>query len=129
MKQGIVDGMETTPTGFIGAKVYEVAKYAIMTNHLYTAANVLIDEKFYQGLPQDVRKAIDEASAELEPWQRQMVIEISGTAFDKVQKKGMKIIEFDTKELREAVKSVWSELTSNAPKALEFADKVSALID
>jgi TRAP-type C4-dicarboxylate transport system substrate-binding protein len=129
MKQGIVDGMETTPTGFIGAKVYEVAKYAIMTNHLYTAANVLIEEKFYQGLPQDVRKAIDEAAMELEPWQRKMVIEISSTAFDTVQEKGMTIIEFDTKELREAVKPVWAELTAKAPKALEFADKISTLID
>ncbi len=129
MKQGIVDGMETTPLGFTGAKVYEVAKYAIMTNHLYTACNILIDEKFYQGLPQDVRKAIDDASTELEPWQRQMVIDMSRDVFETVQKKGMEIIEFDTKELREAVKPVWAELTANAPKTLEFADKISALIE
>jgi TRAP-type C4-dicarboxylate transport system substrate-binding protein len=129
MKQGIVDGMETTPTGFIGAKVYEVAKYVIMTNHLYTAATVVIDEKYYQGLPQDVRQAIDEAAKELEPWQRQMVIDISSTAFKTVEEKGMTILEFDTKELREAVKPVWAELTANAPKTLEFADKISKLIE
>jgi len=129
MKQGIVDGMETTPTGFVGAKIYEVAEYVIMTNHLYTAANILMDNDFYEGLPGDARKAIDEASEEIEPWQRKMVIEMSNDAFDFVEEQGMTIIEFDTSELREAVKPVWVELTKDAPKAIDLAEEIGDLID
>ena len=129
MKQGIVDGMETTPTGFIGAKIYEVAKYVILTNHLYTAANVLMSDKFYQSLPRNVQKAIDDSAAELEPWQRQMVIEDSEGVFDTLREKGMTVLDFDTTELREAVKPVWVELTAGAPKAIEFAEMIGDLIE
>jgi tripartite ATP-independent transporter DctP family solute receptor len=129
MKQGIVDGMETTPTGFVGAKIYEVSKYVMLTNHLYTAANVLMSDKFYQSLPRNVQKAIDEAAAELEPWQRQMVIEDTEGTYDILREKGMTILEFDTTELREAVKPVWVELTSGAPRAIEFAEMIGDLIE
>ena len=129
MKQGIVDGMETTPTGFIGAKIYEVAKYVILTNHLYTAANVLMSEEFYQSLPRNVQKAIDDSAAELEPWQRQMVITDSEGVFDTLREKGMTVMEFDTTELREAVKPVWVELTADAPKAIEYAEMIGDLIE
>jgi tripartite ATP-independent transporter DctP family solute receptor len=128
MKQGIVDGMETTPTGFIGAKIYEVSKYVYLTNHLYTAANVLMSEKFYQSLPKNVQKAIDQSAAELEPWQRQMVIEDTKGTYDTLKEKGMIIKEFDTTELREAVKPVWVELTADAPKAIKFAEMIGDLI-
>jgi tripartite ATP-independent transporter DctP family solute receptor len=129
MKQGIVDGMETTPTGFVGAKIYEVSKYVYLTNHLYTAANVLMSDKFYQDLPRRVQKAIDDSAAELEPWQRQMVIEDTEGTYDTLRDKGMVIVEFDTTEMREAVKPVWVELTADAPKAIEFAEKIGDLIE
>ena len=54
---------------------------------------------------------------------------MSSSAFKTVEEKGMTIIEFDTEELREAVKPVWAELTANAPKTLAYADKISALIE
>lgn len=128
MKQGIVDGMETTPTGFVGAKIYEVAQYVIQTNHLYTAANILISERYYRGLPANVRKAIDDSAREIVPWQRQMVIQMSNETFGILRKEGMTIMEFDNTELRQAVQPVWVELTARAPKARDFAQQISALI-
>jgi tripartite ATP-independent transporter DctP family solute receptor len=127
MKQGIVDGMETTPTGFVGAKIYEVAKYVIQTNHLYTAANILISESYYKGLPANIRKAIDDSSREIVPWQRQMVIKLSNETFGILKEKGMTIMEFDNRELRQAVQPVWVELTGKAPKAREFAQQISKM--
>ena len=127
MKQGIVDGMESTPLGFKGTKIYEVAENVIMTNHLYTAMSIMISDKYYQGLPEEVKKAIDESAEEITQWQRDLVIGMSGSVFDLLKEKGMTIIEIDTSELREAVKPVWVKMTADSPKSLEYAEKITAL--
>jgi len=127
LKQGVVDGLEGGPDPLLNANIFEVAKYLTRTNHLYTAMMLLIDDNFYNGLPKDVSKAIDDASAELQAWQREMVKVAVDDVFIKVKENGVTIIEMDTTEMQEACKSVWVELTADSPTVIEFADKITAL--
>ena len=55
-------------------------------------------------------------------------IEDTEGTYDILREKGMIISEFDTTELREAVKPVWVELTADAPKAIKFAEMIGDLI-
>ena len=126
LRMGIVDGLEGAPEAFVASKMYEIAKYITMTNHLYTAMLLLIDENFYQGLPADARKAVDEAAAELQPWQRQMVKKATGTVYETLEGKGVTVSDIDTTEMQNACKPVWKELASGA-KAQKYADTLSSL--
>ncbi len=127
MKTRIVDGMETTPTGMVGTRVWEVGKYVVKTNHLYTGANIVISEKFYQSLPSNVQTAITEAMEEIVPWQRSMIYNDSLSTIKLLQDNGMTILNIDTTPLSEACAPVWDKLTKNAPEAKQFINKITDL--
>lgn len=61
LQQGTVDGQENPISNIFEQNYAEVQKYFTISNHLYTAAATVVNEEWYQSLPQDVRDAIDEA--------------------------------------------------------------------
>ena len=67
LQTGVVDGQENTPSNMYTQKMHEVQKYTTLTNHGYIGYVVVVNKKFWDGLPADVRgqleKAMDEATA------------------------------------------------------------------
>ena len=63
----MVDGQENTWSNIYTQKMHEVQKYATVTNHGYIGYVVVVNKKFWDGLPADIRtsstKAMKEATA------------------------------------------------------------------
>jgi len=66
LQTGVVDGQENTPSNMYTQKFHEVQKYTTLTNHGYIGYVVVVNKKFWDDLPADVRtqltKAMDEAT-------------------------------------------------------------------
>ncbi len=64
MQTGVVDGNENTPSNIYSQKMNEVQKYATVTNHGYIGYAVIVNAKFWAGLPSDVRDELEKAMKE-----------------------------------------------------------------
>ena len=64
MQTGVVDGGENTPSNCYTQKMNEVQKHMTISNHGYIGYAVIVNKKFWDGLPADVRDQLDKAMAE-----------------------------------------------------------------
>jgi C4-dicarboxylate-binding protein DctP len=64
LQTGVVDGQENTWSNIYTQKMHEVQKYATVTNHGYIGYVVVVNKKFWDGLPADVRPQLEKAMAE-----------------------------------------------------------------
>src|SRR5947208_6762436 len=59
LQSGVVDGTEGTPSNFWTQKIYEVQKDMTLSNHGHLAYAAIVNKKFWDGLPADVRTTLD----------------------------------------------------------------------
>jgi len=64
LQTGVVDGQENTPSNIYTQKMHEVQKYTTLTNHGYIGYVVVVNKKFWDGLPADIRGELEKAMAE-----------------------------------------------------------------
>ena len=64
LQQGVVDGEENTPSNKYTQKMHEVQKHMTMSDHGVVMYAVVVNKKFWDGLPPDIRKSLDQAMAE-----------------------------------------------------------------
>ena len=58
LQQKVTDGQENPVSVFKFAKLYEVQKYMILDEHTYGVDFLIINEKFYQSLPREIKDII-----------------------------------------------------------------------
>jgi C4-dicarboxylate-binding protein DctP len=61
---GVVDGTEGVASNFYTQKIYEVQKHITLSNHGHLAYAVIVNKKFWDSLPGDVRTLLEKAMAE-----------------------------------------------------------------
>ena len=64
LQTGVVDGQENTPSNMYTQKFHEVQKYTTLTNHGYIGYVVVVNKKFWDDLPADIRGQLDKAMKE-----------------------------------------------------------------
>ncbi len=64
LQQGVVDGEENTPSNKYTQKMHEVQKHMTLSDHGVVMYAVIVNKKFWDGLPADIRKSLGEAMAE-----------------------------------------------------------------
>ena len=64
LQTGVVDGQENTPSNMYTQKMDEVQKYTTLTNHGYIGYVVVVNKKFWEGLPADIRGQLEKAMKE-----------------------------------------------------------------
>jgi C4-dicarboxylate-binding protein DctP len=64
LQTGVVDGTENPPSNLYTQKMHEVQKHVSVTNHGYLGYAVVVNKKFWDGLPGDVRTALTKAMTE-----------------------------------------------------------------
>jgi C4-dicarboxylate-binding protein DctP len=65
LQTGVVDGQENTWSNIYSMKFFEVQKYISESNHGIVDYMVVVNTKFWEGLPPDIRKVLDETMAEV----------------------------------------------------------------
>src|ERR1700693_191628 len=64
LQTGVVDGQENTWSNIYTQKMFEVQKYITVTNHGYIGYIVVVNKKFWDGLPADIRGQLEKAMVE-----------------------------------------------------------------
>jgi len=104
-----IDAQENPLSLILSAKFYEVQKYVILTNHTLNMSWLLINEDFYQSLPDDLKAVVDEAGEEVTQFVVKINAEESKGYVDKLKSEGMEFIEVDISEFKEASKDVYKK--------------------
>ncbi len=58
LQTGVVDGTENPPSNMYTQKMHEVQKHATLSNHGYLGYAVIVNKKFWDGLPADTRAQV-----------------------------------------------------------------------
>jgi len=64
LKSDVVDGTENPASNFFTQQMQDVQKYLTLTSHGYIGYAVIVNKKFWDGLPSDVRATLTEALRE-----------------------------------------------------------------
>jgi len=104
LQTGVVDGTENPPSNLYTQKMHEVQKYVAMTNHGYLGYAVITNKKFWDGLPADVRSALEVAMADATKFANDIAKEENDKAMDAVRKSGKSEILVLTAEQKMAMK-------------------------
>ena len=84
LQQGVVDGTENPVSNFYTQKMHEVQKHMTISNHGYLGYAVIVNKKFWEGLPVDVRGALTEAMKEATAFEREAAQKDNDDALAKV---------------------------------------------
>ena len=115
MQTGVVDGSENTPSNMFTQKHHEVQKYATLSNHGYIGYAVIVNKKFWDGLPDDVRPQLDRAMKEATAYANDSAQADNDDAMDQMRKSGrIQFIELTPEQKaawRKALDPVTAEMT------------------
>jgi C4-dicarboxylate-binding protein DctP len=64
LQTGVVDGTENPPSNMYTQKMHEVQSHATLSNHGYLGYAVIVNKKFWDELPEDVRGQLEKALKE-----------------------------------------------------------------
>ncbi|MDX9706556.1 MAG: TRAP transporter substrate-binding protein [Azospira sp.] len=104
LQTGVVDGTENPISNLYTQKMHEVQKHLSLTDHGYLGYAVIVNKKFWEGLPADVRKQLDDAMVQATNYANDIAKQENDGALDMVKKSGRTEIHVPTAEERAAFK-------------------------
>ena len=115
MQTGVVDGGENPPSNIFTQKMHEVQKHLTATNHGYIGYAVIVNKKFWDKLPPDVRTQLEGAMKEATDYANQIAQQENDQALDNIRKSGKTVIYVPT----EAERAEWRRALIPVHKAME----------
>src|SRR5271169_1014926 len=88
LQTGVVDGQENTASNIYTQKMHEVQKYMTVTNHGYIGYVVVVNKKFWDGLPSDIRDQLSKAMKEATEYGNGASAKDNDDALDAIKKSG-----------------------------------------
>jgi C4-dicarboxylate-binding protein DctP len=104
LQTGVVDGTENPPSNFYTQKLQEVQKYLALTDHGYLGYAVIVNKKFWDGLPADVRTTLEGAMKDTTKFANEIAKKENDDAIEAVRKTGKTEILTLTPEQKAAMK-------------------------
>ncbi|MEJ7138597.1 TRAP transporter substrate-binding protein [Amphibiibacter pelophylacis] len=104
LQTGVVDGTENPISNLYTQKMYEVQKHLSLTEHGYLGYAVIVNKKFWDGLPPDIRTQLDSAMEQATRYANQIAQVENEKALDAVKASGKTTVYTPTKEERLAFK-------------------------
>lgn len=129
LQQKTVDAMECPIPLIYTSKFYEVQKYCSLTGHFYAATAVLINEKFFQSMPEELRNIVREGAELFRTEQRKINDAQDNEMLEYLKKAGMQVNEItpeQKKAFAAATLPVYDEFKSLiGAELLELARKAN----
>ncbi|MYM37615.1 DctP family TRAP transporter solute-binding subunit [Duganella sp. FT94W] len=88
LQTGVVDGTENPPSNMYTQKMHEVQKYVTVSNHGYLGYAVIVNKKFWDGLPADIRTALDQAMKDATTFEKAIAQRDNDLALEAIKKTG-----------------------------------------
>src|ERR1700733_7501622 len=88
LQTGVVDGTENPPSNFYTQKMHEVQKFLTISDHGYVGYAVIVNKKFWDGLPADVRGQLEKAMKEATDYTNSIAQKENDDALEEMRKSG-----------------------------------------
>jgi C4-dicarboxylate-binding protein DctP len=122
LQTGVVDGQENTWSNIYSQKFHEVQKTIANTNHGVIDYMVVTNAKWWQGLPDDVRKGLSQAMEEATRHSNDLANELNERDRKRIEEAGKAKIQSLSKEdlaaWRKAMEPVWKQFEGDIGKDL-----------
>ena len=122
LQTGVVDGQENTPSNMFTQKFHEVQKYTTLTNHGYIGYVVVVNKKFWDDLPADVRGQLEKAMAEATVYSNEISEKENVESLDDIKKSGKTELitptAAESAAMRKAMEPLYQEMGSRVGKQL-----------
>ena len=127
LQTGVMDGQENPFTQIYSAKLHEVQKFLSLSGHVYTPAYLTVGARRYGGLPEDVRKALEEAARETQAFVYETATKDESELLAKLRQSGIQVNEVNKDAFIAASKSIYEAFGKEVAGAKELIDKSVAL--
>jgi C4-dicarboxylate-binding protein DctP len=121
LQSGVVDGCEGVPSNFYTQKTYEVQKHTTISNHGHLAYAVIVNKKFWDGLPPDLRATLEGAMRDATTYANAIADTENNQALEKMRASGKTTIYAltpdEVNEWKRALMPVHKEMESRVGKA------------
>lgn len=128
LQRGVVDGTFASINNIETEKQQEVVKYLTLAYVNTINYPVLVNKKFWDGLPDDLKKVVREAMAEATDFEWKMSEQYDKVSLEKLKKEGMQVHELTPEEravFQKALEPVYQKYEAKITKELiELAKKV-----
>jgi C4-dicarboxylate-binding protein DctP len=122
LQTGVVDGQENTPSNMYTQKFYEVQKYTTLTNHGYIGYVVVVNKKFWEDLPADIRTQLTKAMDEATVYSNDISEKENAEALEDIKKSGKSELitptAAETAAMRRAMEPLFQDMASRVGKQL-----------
>jgi len=130
LQQKVVDGQENGVTNILAASLYQSQKYATLDGHVWSVHAYLINDRFYKGLSDTERKAIDEGTQKAIPIHRKMTSDQDKNAKQILEKHGMQVTTLASDQAAEFRKAAQPPVKQWAEKEIgkQYVDSLFTAI-
>jgi len=102
LQTGVVDGCENTPSNYLTQKFNEVQKHITISNHAHLQYAVIVNSKFWNALPADIRAQLDKAMADATDYTNSIAQKENEDALAEIKKSGKSTLHTLSDEQRKA---------------------------
>jgi C4-dicarboxylate-binding protein DctP len=102
LQTGVVDGCENTASNYLTQKFYEVQKDITVSYHAHLQYAVIVNSKFWGGLPADVRGQLEKAMTEATDYTNSIARQENEDALAEIKKSGKTTLHYLTDDDRKA---------------------------
>lgn len=102
LQTGVVDGCENTASNYLTQKFHEVQKHITMSYHAHLQYAVIVNSKFWNGLPADIRKQVDKAMDEATDYTNSIAVKENEDALAEIKASGKTTLHTLTAEQHKA---------------------------
>jgi len=88
LQTGVVDGTENPPSNMYTQKMHEVQKHLTVSNHGYLGYAVIVNKKFWDGLPADIRGQLEQAMRDATTFEKAIAQRDNDLALEAIRKAG-----------------------------------------
>ena len=130
LQQGVIDGGEANVIGFVNDRFFEVGKYFSFTSITYNPITLLINEQFFQSLPESVREDVVVCAKKALAYQSEVARELEHKAFETMKAEKVVISYPDLEPFSSLVRpKVWETLRARLSDGENLLEKLEQSLE
>ena len=130
LQSGVVDGCENTPSNVYTQKLFEVQKHVTVSNHGHIAYAVVVNKKFWDELPADIRTLLESSMRDATTYANAIADTENREALEKIKASGKSTVyaltPAETAEWKKAMFVVHKEMEERVGKETILAVQKAA---
>ena len=128
LQTGVIDGMEASPAMIYSMKFHEQAKYYSKTYHIAAAVYYMFNKKWYDSLPNDLKKIVEDAARDAAKYQAELRDKLDKERLQTMIEEGVIVNEVDNMETFRKVQEGYKEgLLKKGPEWVDMYNKMKAI--